>query len=89
MSTCLHVSDTGCVVLLAVSHEFAPCDFALRRLMFDIDVCFLAFDVVSFFAYTVVPVVRRSERCLVVRYVIRDAVLVDGPRMLFNANNAI
>lgn len=65
---------------------FVCCDLALGRLMFALYVFFLAFDGVSFFAHIDVRVVARCLRCLLDRYCSRDAVLVDGHRMLLNAN---
>lgn len=49
----------------------------------------LAFDGVSFFAYTGVSIVGRGERCTINQYLIWSVVLVDGQRMRLNANFAI
>lgn len=52
------------------------CDFALGRLIIVLDNCSLAFDGVSFFAYTSVLIVERCWRCPIDQYCIQGAISV-------------
>lgn len=58
--------------------RFAPLYFAFKGLKFVLNIRFLAFNSVLFFACTGLRVVTISARCPADRYFIRNAVIVDG-----------
>lgn len=68
---------------------FALSDFALGLMILVLDDCSFAFNGVSFIAYNGVRAVGRCGRCPTDIYFVGDAVLVNGQRLLSNANSAI
>lgn len=78
----------GCGSIVNVT-PFALPYFALRPLMVVFNHFFLAFNGVSFSAFTSTRVVRRCGSLLTDRYCIQDDVLVDGQRIFLYANTAI
>lgn len=67
---------------------FALCKIFLRRLMYFLDGCFPIHGA-SFLDCTGVRIVKKCERCQIDRHYVRNAVFVDGERMLLHADSPI